>query len=328
MKNHYFSGIQNVGDELNRYLWPALLGDDISDESDVALLGIGTLLNEGFCQRVATSSRVLVMGTGAGYGDLPRVDERWTFYAVRGPRTCKVMGLDPSPGVADSAYLLGSLDWRKPAGNAGVRRIGVVPHHSSLGYIDWERLCQAAGLEFVSPELPVAEFLDRLNGLDLVLAEAMHAAILADVLRVRWVPFRFGQKFHEWKWFDWGDAFQLRFEIAAPDAFYDPDRHWADRGLSFHAGRALKKGLAGAGIGPRKWGRQLAPGWPKVGVESRFVAFLRELAGRDGYLSEELVFQGRVEELYRRLERLGQDVLGRSVPSLTGNPRRLFGSVA
>lgn len=326
MKNHYFSGIQNVGDELNRYLWPVLLGDAISDESDVALLGIGTLLNERFCQRIADSSRVLVLGTGAGYGDLPRVDERWVFYAVRGPRTCEVMGLDRALGVADAAYLLGSLDWRKQTAKLGGRRVGVVPHHASLGYIDWERLCQESGVEFVSPELPVADFLERIGELDLVLAEAMHAAILADVLRVRWVPFRFGQKFHEWKWLDWGEALQLRFDIATPRAFYDPALYWSDRGLSFHARRALKKHLADAGIGPGKWRRQMAPAWPKAGVESCFVTFLNELSSRDGYLSEEGVFEDRVAELYRRLDRLGMDVLARSIPILMGNPRQLFRS--
>ena len=38
----------------------------------------------------------LVFGTGFGYGGVPRLDESWIFYCVRGPRTARALGLDPA----------------------------------------------------------------------------------------------------------------------------------------------------------------------------------------------------------------------------------------
>lgn len=86
MQVHYPVGSHNVGDELNAWLWPHLLGD-VFDE-DIALLGVGTLLNEAFSRRLSSAKRILVMGTGAGYGPIPSLDDRWKFmrFAVFEPQ--------------------------------------------------------------------------------------------------------------------------------------------------------------------------------------------------------------------------------------------------
>lgn len=73
----YPAGSENVGDELNGWLWPALLGDIDSVSDRQVLLGIGTLLNQHVCERLHDAEAIHVLGTGAGYGEPPRVDPRW-----------------------------------------------------------------------------------------------------------------------------------------------------------------------------------------------------------------------------------------------------------
>ena len=173
IRPYFPRGSENVGDELNAWLWPALLGDIVCG-GDIALLGVGTLLNEPFCRQLRDESHIAVLGTGLGYGAPPSLDDRWKFYAVRGPRTARALGLPPSVAMADAAYLLAGLEWH--AGTASDELVGevvVVPHHRSLPLLDWQGLCDEAGLRFLSPLTPAEAFMARLKTARLVLAEAM-----------------------------------------------------------------------------------------------------------------------------------------------------------
>ncbi|MFC3608428.1 polysaccharide pyruvyl transferase family protein [Stutzerimonas tarimensis] len=323
MKNVYFSGISNIGDELNRYIWPAVLGSVMEEDDRAALLGVGTLLSEDFNRRTADCDKVLVFGSGAGYGRAPAFDARWHFACVRGRHTSRLLGLDDDLAVADAAYLLATLDWSRQADtSAGVV---VIPHHSTLGYVDWAHLCAEAGLTFLSPTLPASEFFQRLTGARLVLAEAMHGAILADVCRIPWVPFRYGQDFLEWKWLDWTEMFDLKVEIAAAEAFYDPRLHWTNRGRAFHLGRQFKRLAVDRGLGRAKWKKIVPPGDSQGAAGARMVGFLEGLARQEGYLSSDHILSSRVDELYARLNSLAQRHLQQDAEPLAGPARALFG---
>ena len=53
MELAYFANSNNVGDELNTLIWPALLGEILENGDGNKLFGIGTLLNQRFCNHFA-----------------------------------------------------------------------------------------------------------------------------------------------------------------------------------------------------------------------------------------------------------------------------------
>lgn len=298
MKTFYYNATPNVGDELNHYLWPRVLAPNLlSGDSRIGLLGIGTLLSEDFCKRLVDCERIVVFGTGAGYGRLPHIDSRWDIRCVRGKRTAHAIGVDERLAIADAAYLLGSLDWRPTSSGP----IIVIPHHASLTYIDWEAVCQQAGLTLLSPELPVKEFLEKLAGARLVLTEAMHGAIFSDIARIPWVPFRFGPHFLESKWHDWTQMFDLSPIVQKADSFYDPTFCYVDKGKAFHAKRYFKSFLVQAGLGKKRWLKQLPPGYANGEAGDRLARFLQKLSHKPSYLSAEQLFEDRVAALYEEL---------------------------
>lgn len=320
----YPRGSDNVGDELNAWLWPALLGD-IRHDADVALLGIGTLLNEPFCRQLQSERRIVVLGTGAGYGAPPQLDGRWTVYAVRGPRTAAALRLPADLAIADSAYLLAGLDWAVGGSEAQAGEVLVVPHHRSLPLLDWQALCDRAGLTFLSPLLPAEAFMARLASARLVLAEAMHGAILADVARVPWRAFSFGRQFNLDKWLDWAEAFEIGLDVQQFKGFYDPvyAGHQSTSRIK-HAVRGLKAKCCSYGLGKAKWRSITPPSWQVAQDTDHLAMALRALAGQAGQLSNDQVFRRRVAQLLGAVNALRADLGGAPVQGLNGSPADFF----
>ncbi|MDX5371548.1 MAG: polysaccharide pyruvyl transferase family protein [Pseudomonadaceae bacterium] len=322
----YPAGSENVGDELNGWLWPALLGDIENDSGKQVLLGIGTLLNKHFCERLRDAEAIHVLGTGAGYGEPPRIDSRWHWHAVRGPLSARAMGLADDRAVADAAYLLATLDWADWC-PTGADDVVVVPHHRSLRLVDWEQVCARAGLTFLSPLLPAESFMRALCNARLVITEAMHGAILADILRKPWVAFSFGRQFAEDKWQDWAQAFDLSLTLHRLLGFYDTARHGAGRGLPHHAGNWLKAELWRRGLGKRKWRSLTPPGWPLTQALTELEAQLKRLALESGQLSGEQVFRQRVAQLHERVNDMRRQLGADPILPLGGSPERFFSGV-
>jgi len=214
MKLHYYQDpMGNFGDDLNGLLWPALLGD-VFDGRDPLFLGAGTLLNN----RLPPSPRKVVFGTGAGYGPPPVIDGGWTIYCVRGPLTAKALGIAPDYACTDAAVLMRLLPRiSQPSGHKVF-----VPHHLSafraeVVGLDLASVAAHAGLRYVDPRSPVEQVIGEISGADVVLASAMHAAIVADAFRVPWVPVRLYAHEDRSKWEDWTASLRLRYEpVVAP----------------------------------------------------------------------------------------------------------------
>jgi hypothetical protein len=321
-------GSDNVGDELNAWLWPALLGDLMAD-SQATLLGVGTLLNERFCRQLPPGEDILVVGTGAGYGRIPALNQRWKFYAVRGPRTASALGLPTDTAVADSAYLLAGLDWRRAEHTRPVGEVVFVPHHRSLPLLDWESVCRQAGLGFLSPLLPAEQFMARLCSARLVLTEAMHGAILADIARVPWRALSFGRQFNTEKWSDWSEALELDLQTTQFDGFYDPS--YAANRLQAghkHLERWLKASIQVSGFGKAKWAHVTPPSWsPGRDIDS-LVTSLRSMAVGDGQLSGEGVFSRRVEQLVERVNLMRHELGGSPCSGVSGPVADFFQAVS
>lgn len=325
IRPYFPRGSENVGDELNAWLWPALLGDIVGGD-DAALLGIGTLLNEEFCRQLRDEPRIAVLGTGAGYGAPPPLDESWKFYAVRGPRTAQALGLSPNLAMADAAYLLAGLEWHAEMASGELAgEVVVVPHHRSLPLLDWQALCDEAGLTFLSPLMPAEAFMARLSGARLVLAEAMHGAILADIVRVPWRAFSFGRQFNTSKWLDWSEALEIDLEVRSIQGFYDPG-YAANRsdGLGKHAARWLKAGCCAHDLGKAKWRSITPPSWQVARDKARVQRTLQALAAQDGQLSGARIFELRATQLLGAVNALRIDLGAEPSKGLVGSPRDFF----
>jgi succinoglycan biosynthesis protein ExoV len=300
---YHYNTFGNFGDDLNPWLFSQLLPGVIDDRDDALLVGIGTILNT----LVPAAPRKLVLGSGTGYGDLPKVDEKWTFYAVRGPRTAQRLGLDPSLAVTDGAALLRyvPLPGRDRVAT-DPPRVAYMPHHASAFLADWAGICRDAGVEMIDPHLPLEHILERMRGASLIIAEAMHGAIVADVLRVPWVPVRIYEHLNEFKWGDWCESVDLTYEPISMPPVYDDS-----------VGRLLMK--ARLKLRQLKRVRRVRDPLPSPPTtlttrsdRDRTVAALAGLArGDHATLSTDAAFESRSTQLRECLERLRRDLSAR-----------------
>jgi succinoglycan biosynthesis protein ExoV len=199
----------NFGDELNRWLWPGLLGDAYGDaEDDVLFVGIGTILDKNLPPARVT----IVFGAGVGYTPAPRDisahSARWRIYGVRGPLTARALNLDRRVAMTDPAILLATL---REFGGLDRRGIIFIPHWKSVRYGNWEAICKTLGIEFVHPCRDSKSVVRRIATADKVIAESMHAAIIADAFRVPWIPVALSREVSPFKWVDWASSVNISY---------------------------------------------------------------------------------------------------------------------
>jgi succinoglycan biosynthesis protein ExoV len=262
--------------------------DIFDDDASIRFLGIGSILNHRFdgpgCK--------LVMGAGfvADYGQAPNLrGDDYRIFFVRGPRTAAALGLDPALAVGDPALLVGVL---LPPGS-GDGPVCFMPHWESHERGYWAQACVRAGVRLIDPSAPVETVLSQISGASLMLCEAMHGAIVADALRVPWIPIRPIDPRHRGKWADWADSLGLEIDPRrlAPSS---PVERLAE--LTSHSGR-----LAIA--------RAIMDAWPLTPIRWLFITLaarrLRALARTTGQLSESLVLErvtGRILDVIERFK--------------------------
>lgn len=199
----YWSTRHNFGDSLNPWLWEKLLPGAFDHDSSEILVGIGTILNH----KIPGAGHKHVFGSGYGYGWTPDVHgPDWTIYCVRGPRTAAKLNIARDLAITDPAVLI-----RRFVSPSSARsdEIVFIPHFESLDIGQWESACRLANLTLVNPCDTIENVIQKIRGAKLVVAEAMHGAIVADALRVPWVPVRPLIKKNEQKWLDWFDSLGL-----------------------------------------------------------------------------------------------------------------------
>jgi succinoglycan biosynthesis protein ExoV len=210
MKLTYYSGaVPNFGDELNAYVWPALLPGHFLDADERELfVGIGSIIGT----QLPVDARKIVMGSGyAGYMGEPDLhDGSWDVRFVRGPLTAERFGLPPEKAVCDSAILLRAMDLPPAARDVG---IAFMPHFESLERGFWLEACAAAGIRLIDATAPVETVLAELKGARMLITEAMHGAIVADALRTPWVAARPIFRGHHFKWQDWARSLGIELRL-------------------------------------------------------------------------------------------------------------------
>lgn len=274
MRLHYFPGqgaVKNFGDELNRWLWSRIAPELLERSSETLFVAIGTLLNDALPAGVPK----VIFGAGVGYGNaVPRVDDTWRLYFVRGPLSAEALGLDRAHAITDPAILLRlAFD---PHEIAGGDYVAFVPHWENA-HDGWRPICEAAGVRYVDPTWMPERVLAELASCRLVLAEAMHAAIVADAMRIPWVPIQSGTHVLRFKWQDWCAAMSLD---------YCPRRwltNWAPA-------------VSVRGGGPKRW------------LKNRLlVAQMRMAVRSGGMLSQDAIFAERLDACTALLDKLRRE---------------------
>jgi succinoglycan biosynthesis protein ExoV len=194
----------NFGDELNTILWPRLLPGFFDENPAIRFLGIGSILD----RRHPPEPVKLVAGSGyGGYEGKPRLDQTWIIHWVRGPRTAAMLGLPPHLALGDPAILVpAALGLPQSNGND----IGFMPHFESAARGAWRQAAERAGVRLIDPRDHPLDILRAIGRCKLLLSEALHGVIVADALRVPWIPIRPLARVHRAKWNDWADTMDVR----------------------------------------------------------------------------------------------------------------------
>jgi succinoglycan biosynthesis protein ExoV len=219
----------NFGDDINPWLWEKVfpghfsgvvyhdprLRNPVSDQSPL-FIGIGTLIN----QHVPVSNRKIAFGSGVGYGTLPRLDDSWEIAFVRGPYTAEKLGIPANKAIVDPAILVS--EYASPEHIGGQRSFAYMPHCTSARNADWGKICQEIGLRFIDPQWPVEKVIQQLRLTSILITEALHGAIVAESLRIPWVPVKSSDAVLDFKWIDWCRSLGLTYQPTPLPALWRP----------------------------------------------------------------------------------------------------------
>ena len=211
MKIYYFKDpVGNFGDDLNSWLWDTLIPGYFDSDDTVRLSGIGTIIITSM--PMARKWFVFSSGVGYGYPPVNFGDDNWNILCVRGPLSAKILGLDKNKAITDGAALLNTLDEFKPLPENERKGIIFIPHHHALLSGQWELACKLSNIEFVNPQWDSKIVIQKIRHAKMVIADAMHAAIIADAMRVPWVPVITSPQINTFKWLDWTQTINLSYE--------------------------------------------------------------------------------------------------------------------
>ncbi|QCR22606.1 polysaccharide pyruvyl transferase family protein [Pontibacter sp. SGAir0037] len=213
MKLIYFRENKNFGDALNPIIFGKFLPDFFDEDDSTVFLGIGSIL-----QFRRDAKHKIIFSSGFAYGELPTIDSSYDVQCVRGPLTAKKLGISEKLAITDGAALLRAFNMKHPIKKY---KFSFMPHHGSLHFYDWKRVCEEVGYHFIDPLGETDDVLSQILQSEVVIAEAMHGAIVADTLRVPWIPVKFYKSINEFKWLDWTQSLNLQYEPTVLRPLYD-----------------------------------------------------------------------------------------------------------
>lgn len=285
----------NFGDDMNQWFWRRVVADAAFENHEIAILGIGSLLGgviEGELAKIPEKKKV-VLGSGFDYIRTPNSilnrDSRWDIRFVRGPITAQHIGCEPEKAICDPAIVVSEI--MKPNELLeGEQHSIFVPHWQTAQNGHWKRAVDLTSIEYVDPRADFLHVLARIASSKLVLAESLHAAIIADSFRVPWVPIKTGGHIAGTKWNDWAQSLGVQFEqteildlVELPTTESIGTSSWLRHGKSLlrsivpDGARQRARSLIGAGA------RALSEG----GQFERAAKSIEAVAEGDGFMSEE-----------------------------------------
>ncbi len=222
MKLQYHQG-KNFGDQLNPLIFDYYLPGYFNNQEGLVVMGIGSIL--GFHDRFPGKKIVFSSGFDASqpntYGQLPTHLDDFDFICVRGPKTAQLLGLDSSFAITDGAILLKEMVQDRPAKKYP---ISLMPHAGSEEFHNHQLLCDALGWQLISPKWEVEEVLEKIQQSELLITEAMHGAIVADTLRVPWIPYVGFKTIGTFKWEDWAASMEVPYRPFYLTPFFSKEK--------------------------------------------------------------------------------------------------------
>ena len=211
MKLYYYKDdFGNFGDDLNVFFWEKIW-PEYSEYTDADwLVGIGSIFT-GKIDRLPGTK--LIMGSGywpIGDGKPDLASCRIGF--VRGPLTCRELGLDENLAITDTAALVSTIVSRPAKID---ERVGFMPHQVTSVNYDCSKIAEMANVRYIDPTGTVDTVMNEILQSPKVLVEAMHGAIVADAMGIPWQRISlFNRKIIcgetvDHKWQDWGASLDL-----------------------------------------------------------------------------------------------------------------------
>ncbi len=250
MKPYYWESHHgNFGDDLNLWLWDYLLPGFREVHPEVLLVGVGTVLNPVL---LPTGTKKLVVGSGYGYGEAPNTADaaEWDVRCVRGPMTAAKLGLPAEKGITDPAALI--ADMPEFRNLPKIHKKTFIPHWESAEFGMWAAVCEPCGLTYLDPRGEAKAVIRHIAQSEMIVAESMHGAILADAFRVPWVAVSTSRSINNFKWNDWaasvGTSYQPRYVPVSTraEAVAKRSRFW---GFRFASGPAAAPAAARHPVG-------------------------------------------------------------------------------
>lgn len=226
MKLYYAnpSSIRNFGDDLNPWIWERLLPGYFNDtENNDIFVGIGTLISS----KIPSARKTAIFSSGVGFGKsegkadkkwsyyygekLPKINDTFHFYCVRGPLSAAALGIPEEKAITDGAALIRRL--YHPSGKKKYK-FSYMPHSlfARDGANSWKQLCSLLGYQYIDPRDNIETVLQQISETQVLMTEAMHGAIVADALRVPWIPVHTSPVIYPFKWRDWCASLQLHYQ--------------------------------------------------------------------------------------------------------------------
>lgn len=216
----YPEGRQNFGDALNPWLWQHLLPGILDDDPSSAFVGIGTLVNDALPRRTSHAKLRVIFGTGVGYEKgIPDIDQSYHIYCLRGPISAQKLGVSSDLAITDGALLIRKLIDLNLVPKK--YKFSYMPHYNFAGD-GWQRVCDRLGFGYISPAWEIEDILTRIRQTEVLICEAMHGAIVADALRVPWIPVKTHPSIMPLKWQDWSASMELEYQPHSLGYLYQP----------------------------------------------------------------------------------------------------------
>jgi succinoglycan biosynthesis protein ExoV len=132
-------------------------------------------------------------------------------YCVRGPKSAEALSLPASVGIIDPGILLSDFFSKS---NAVSTEFSFMPQISSVvdQHDSWKQICDDLGFGYIDPRDSVEDSVKLIAETGTLLTESMHGAIVAEALRVPWVPVVTRREILAFKWHDWCDSVELDYE--------------------------------------------------------------------------------------------------------------------
>lgn len=161
------------------------------------------------------SRQILLLGTGVDENfPLTTPPHNWAVYAVRGPLTAQKLSLPPQKSVTDSAILLKGvlppLSQKRHYPRTYLADIQGSRHRHAL-----EKICAEFNIHLISLQNSMEKILEVLQQSQCVITDSLHGAIVADTLRIPWIPL-LPPQVGDFPWRDWCASMDIPFAAIQP----------------------------------------------------------------------------------------------------------------